>query len=124
MEISASADGGPRSPCSGHSTQPPIGTSGNFPGRISAESPSNISPNPLEVISKVSGLSDKSFLEIFENSTFSGQNRVNWRGRGRSIFFPQIEIFQFISLGTHVKIWNPMISLSGIYWKLARFRSK
>ena len=36
------------------SAQPPIDTSGNFPAHMSAESPSNISPNPLEVISEVS----------------------------------------------------------------------
>ena len=36
------------------STRPPIDTSGNFPAHMSAESPSNISPNPSEVISKVS----------------------------------------------------------------------
>ena len=34
--------------------RPPIDTSGNFPAHMSAESPSNISPNPLEVISEVS----------------------------------------------------------------------
>ena len=45
----------------GPSAQPPIGTSGNFPAHVSAESPSNISPNPSEVISKVSGLSNTSF---------------------------------------------------------------
>ena len=33
------------------SAQPPIDTSGNFPAHMSAESPSNISPNPSEVIS-------------------------------------------------------------------------
>ena len=38
----------------GPSAQPPIGTSGNFPARMSAESPSNISHNPSEVISEVS----------------------------------------------------------------------
>ena len=32
----------------------PIDTSGNFPAHMSAESPSNISPNPSEVISEVS----------------------------------------------------------------------
>ena len=42
----------------GHSAQPPIGTSGNFPARVSAESPSNISPNPSEVISEVSEVYD------------------------------------------------------------------
>jgi hypothetical protein len=36
------------------STQPPIDTSGNFPAPVSAESPSNISPNPSEIISEVS----------------------------------------------------------------------
>ena len=36
------------------SAQPPIDTSGHFPAHISAESPSNISPNPSEVISEVS----------------------------------------------------------------------
>ena len=35
-------------------TQPPINTSGYFPAHMSAKSPSNISPNPLEVISEVS----------------------------------------------------------------------
>ena len=32
----------------------PIDMSGNFPAYVSEESPSNISPNPLEVISEVS----------------------------------------------------------------------
>ena len=36
------------------SAQPPIDTSGNIPAHVSAESPSNISPNPSEVISEVS----------------------------------------------------------------------
>ena len=36
------------------SAQPPIDTSEKFPAHVSAESPSNISPNPSEVISKVS----------------------------------------------------------------------
>ena len=35
------------------STQPPIDVSEIFPARVSAESPSNISPNPSEVICKV-----------------------------------------------------------------------
>ena len=42
------------------SAQPPIDVSGNFPAPVSAESPSNISPNPSEVISKVSELYNKS----------------------------------------------------------------
>ena len=44
-------------PVSAHAgpyAQPPIGTSGNFLARVSAESPSNISHNPSEVISEVS----------------------------------------------------------------------
>ncbi len=44
----------PMSAHAGPSAQPPIGTSGNFPARVSAESPSNISHNPSEVISEVS----------------------------------------------------------------------
>ena len=36
------------------SARPPIDTSVNFPAHMSAESPSNISPNPSEVISEVS----------------------------------------------------------------------
>ena len=49
----------PVSAHAGPSAQPPIGTSINFPARVSAESPSNISPNPSEVISEVSELYDK-----------------------------------------------------------------
>ena len=45
----------------GPSAQPPIVTSGIFPAHVSAESPSNISPNPLKFISEVSELCDKSF---------------------------------------------------------------
>ena len=44
----------PVSAHAGPSAQSPIGTSGNFPARMSAESPSNISHNPSEVISEVS----------------------------------------------------------------------
>ena len=55
-EISAHADGGPRSHvCSRNtSVQPPIDMSGNFPAHVSAELPSTISPDYLELISKVS----------------------------------------------------------------------
>ena len=45
-------------------------TSRNFPKHVSAESPSNISPNPSEVISEVSELYDKPFLDIFDISQF------------------------------------------------------
>ena len=55
-KISAHADGGPRSPSAhaGPFARPPISMSGNFLAHMSAESPSNISPNPSEVISEVS----------------------------------------------------------------------
>ena len=43
----------PVSAHAGPSGQPSIGTSGNFPAHVSAESPSNISHNPSEVISEV-----------------------------------------------------------------------
>ena len=45
----------------GPSIQPPIDVSENFPAHMSTESPSNIFPNPLEVISEVSELQYKSF---------------------------------------------------------------
>ena len=48
----------PVSAHAGPSSPPPIGTSGNFPACVSAELPSNISPNPSEVISKVSEVYD------------------------------------------------------------------
>ena len=35
------------------SARPPIDMSGNVPAHLSAESPSNFSPNPSEVISEV-----------------------------------------------------------------------
>ena len=56
----------PVSAHAGHSARTPIDTSGNFPPHMSAESPSNISPNPSELISEVSELYDKPFLDIFE----------------------------------------------------------
>ena len=54
-KISAHADGCPRSRVCARKTlrSALIDTSGNFPAHMSAESPSNISPNPLEVISEV-----------------------------------------------------------------------
>ena len=56
VKISAHADGGPRSPSAhaGPFARPPISMRGNFLAHVSAESPSNISPNPSEVISEVS----------------------------------------------------------------------
>ena len=67
----------PVSAHAGPSAQPPIGNSGNFPAGVSAESYSNISINPSEVISEVSELYHKPFLYIFDFIQFSGQNRVN-----------------------------------------------
>ena len=46
----------PRSAHARPSAQPPINMSRNFPAPVSAELSSNISPNPSEVISKVSEL--------------------------------------------------------------------
>ena len=46
-------------------------------------------------------------MEIFEISPFSGQNRVNWRGRGPSRFFPKIKIFQLLLLGSPCKNLEP-----------------
>ena len=44
----------PRSAHARPSAQPPINVSGNFPAHVSAELPSTISPDCLELISKVS----------------------------------------------------------------------
>jgi hypothetical protein len=56
LKISAHADGvlAPGSAHARPSAQPPIDMRGNFPTHVSAESPSYISPNCLELISKVS----------------------------------------------------------------------
>ena len=48
----------------GHSARTPIDTSGNFPAYVSAESPSNISPNLSEVISEVSELYGLSWIYL------------------------------------------------------------
>ena len=114
----------PVSAHAGPSAQPPIGTSGNFLAHVSAESPSNASPNLSEVISEVSELYDKPFLDIFDFSQFSGQNRVNWGGSGAPRFFFLLESSSLCYLGAHAKICNPMLSLSGIYLKLAHFPVK
>ena len=93
----------PVSAQAGPSAQPPIGSSGNYLARVSAELPSNISPNPSEVKSEVSELYNKSFLDIFESSQFSSQNRVNWGERGGPRNFLLIGIFQFVLLGSPCK---------------------
>ena len=58
---------------------------------------------------------DKPFWNIFENSPFSGQNRVNWGGGGRGV--PEIcfslECSYFCYLGGHAKILNPSCLFSG-----------
>ena len=51
----------PMSAHAGPSAQPLIDVSGNFPAHVFAELPSNISPNPSEVISEISELHDKTF---------------------------------------------------------------
>ena len=51
----------PVSAQAGPSAQPALSNSGIFPAYVSAELPSNISPNPSEVISEDSELYDKSF---------------------------------------------------------------
>ena len=69
----------------GPSAQSPIDTSGNFPARMSAESPSNISPNPSGVISQVSRSLSWIYLIL---ANFFSQNRLNWGGGGGPpIFF-------------------------------------
>ena len=78
----------------GHSAQPPIGTSGNFPAGVSAESPSNISPNPSDVISEVSELYDKPFLVNI--GLIGGEVGV-------AEFLLLIGIFQFMLLGSPCK---------------------
>ena len=67
---------------------------------------------------------DKSFWDIFEIIPFSGQNRVNWGARGVLEIFFSLESSYLCYLGAHAKICTPMISLSGIYLKLAHFPVK
>ena len=108
-EISASADGGPRSwvrscgtLCSAH---------------VSAELASNISPNPSEVISKVSE------QEIFKISRFSGQNRVDWGGTGVSEIF-LILIFLFMLLESPLKNSRPYDKSSWDIFEIRLFSSQ
>ena len=63
----------PMSAHAGHSARTPIDTSGNFPLHVSVESPSNISPNPSELVSEVSELYNKPFLDILGEFTMMSQ---------------------------------------------------
>ena len=132
------------------SARPSIDTSGNFPVHVSAESPSNISPNPSEVISEVSEDKISASAEggprsqvcarkthcLLEKISGTHICRVDFtkfldfpfkiglfRGSGcpPNIFFIGIAIFVLLA---HTNFCNPMISLSGIYLKLAHFWSK
>ena len=69
------------------SARPPIDMSGNFPAHVSAESPSNTSPNPSEVISEV--------LVNFSNTPFSVQKLHSAGGRGVPEYFVCLESFYF-----------------------------
>ena len=71
---------------------------------VSAESPSNIFPNPSEVIPEV-----------------PGKNRINWRG-GPHFFLLKSSFLCY--LGAHAKIQNSKTSLSRINLKLADFPVK
>ena len=69
--------------------------------------------------------------DIFEISPFSDQNRVNSGVRGTPrnfiflyLYFILLESSYLCYLEAHATIYNPMISLSGIYLKLAHFLVK
>ena len=62
------------------SAQPPIDMSGNLLAHMSAESPSNISPNPSEVISEVS----EPYCHFSKYPPFPPKNRIV-RGVGGSL---------------------------------------
>ena len=109
----------PVSAHAGPSAQPQIDVSRNFPAYVSAESLSTISPNPSEVISKISELHYKSFQDIFEISQFSAQNRGVHPKKNR------LESSYLCYLGVHEKIQNSMIQLPiFLYLKLADFSVK
>ena len=86
-KISADADVGPRSRVCARQTlrSAPINTSGNFPGYMSAESPSNIFPNPQKSYPK------------FRNP--------------RTIFDSAVGILLFL-LEAHENFWNPTTFLN------------
>ena len=92
------------------SAWPPIDTSGNFPAHVSAESPSNISPNPSEVISEVSEPYDnfwnfqKETLKKPKNAPPGGQGgSPNFGGGLVSPFFVRINpLWSFRTLTDHL----------------------
>ena len=108
----------------GPSAQPPIGTSGIFPANVSAELPSNISPNPSEVISKVPEVYDKSFRIYLKKANFPVKIGLIGGLRGVPEIFFQLESSYLCYLGAHVKIRDTIISFPGIYLKIAHFPFK
>ena len=70
------------------SARPPIDTSGNFPAYVTAVSPSNISPNPSEVISEVSEPKDNFFFK-------KPKNAPKGPGGGGLQFFCMVNIYFF-----------------------------
>ena len=71
----------------GPSAQPPLGTSGIFLAYVSAELPSNISPNPSEVISEDSELYDISFRMYLKLADFPVKIGLIGGVRGSLNFF-------------------------------------
>jgi len=93
----------PVSAHAGPSAQPPLGTSGIFPAYVSAELPSNISPNLSEVISEDSELYDKSFRMYMKKADFTV--KIGLIGGVRGSFF--ILIFLFMLLESPLKNSGP-----------------
>ena len=109
-EISAHANGGPRSRVWVRFTlrSSPIDMCDNFPARMFAESTSNISPNQSEVILEVS----ESEEEFWKYPLCLPQS-VIVGGGFQNIFLdwnPNI----FFELGAHAKFRNPMTNPIGI----------
>ena len=103
----------------GHSAQPPIDASGNFPAHVSAESLSNTSANPWEVISEVSKVYDK--LLIFEIYRLSGHTRVNRVG---SVGAAQFIFDRILPINVTWKLMQKFRSLSRLYLILTHFPVK
>ena len=88
------------------------------------ESPSNIFPNPS--VSNIWSFRTlrQVFQDIFEISQFSSKIGFIGGVQGVSEIFVQLESSYLCYLGAHAKIRDPMISLPGIYLKLAHFPVK